>query len=1340
MSSDPDMLSADMLPDHFDEPIIVPEYTPPGPSEPVPLMYDDTVPTSSIQRVLFVSSGASSLQTYANATTFTIVYAPSCTLEDTLEVMRRKFPVGLDPQLTRFGFAFHNHVDPSVFMNNESWVSDSDLAESATTFSANAQFMFDFLREFRVTHVDFLACKTLQSEKWRKYYQLIQSQTGVIVGASEDDTGNVKYGGDWVMESTMEDIRDVYFSPAIENYTSLLYVALTNSNISTAVNLWYSNNAQALTTYGHISQWNVTGVTGIRAVFYAKTVSDDLSQWDTRNITDMVAVFQQSTFTATGMNLSSWNTSNVVDMNYMFFYTNFTGDISGWDVRKVTDMHQMFQGSTFNGSLAGWQPYKVTNMDYMFKLAGFNNDSLNGWDVSYVQTMAFMFQQSYFNGNIGSWNTKNVTNMTRMFSGATQFNQNLTGWDVGKVTDLTYMFHNTTVFNGDLSGWKPYLATSMEAMFWYAGAFNNDSLNGWDVSNVRIMKLLFQSSKFNGNISSWNTSRVTDMTSMLNNINVTPNNRNLNGWDVRQVTTMDQMFSNSNFNGNISEWKTTSLTNMNYMFYGTLQFNQDISGWDVSKVTNMSNMFQNSAAFNGDLSVWEVPLISAEPGGFRSGATLFTNPKFYPHWGKFRLNPIGSRNLIIAKDSVYTDQGVSDTYPNIVVTSNVNTAVVGNYTVEYNVSAANAGKTHPSYQIRYVEVKVKIDPVLTSRPTALASITYPATIGTVSLTGGSALTAVGGTALEGTFSISSSISNMVFNAGTYTDVSATFFPTNSTSYANVNTSVPSVTVLKATAFLATPPTSAATIFPNKLGAIVATGGSCTLTNGGSDFLAGTFTVHPDLSNSVFAAGTYTDISAVFVPTNTNYYPIATTIPTLTVTQPSIAELTSIGVSAGDLKTAGYTATELKTAGFTPIQQKSAGFSAGQMKNAGYDISALYQIFTTTNEKKSVTKEVVSDLLASTPKTTVPLSTLIGYTFDPLVTSVVAVKVTDVNTPITVSRSELQSGAAAVYAVLDVSSSYIVIPTWYSSIRVMNIGNEKYRIYDSKGTTILYDNLLLGDTRTVDGLTVVVGSVTATFTPPPTINFVLTALNRQFQLSTGSSIPSYNPTLTSDAVITLNTTVPEDVMQNTFFYRTDKDITLDASFVYYYVDSSKWTNKSTVLNPKNGVVTTNMYVSNDGVGKDFLRDLAKQLFGTYLGADLFTNEDSVITDVNAKCDDVATYAVALINSIDKTVGTSTLMKTDLSGAKYLDDQVSISNISRELFNQLMTNAPARFSDTKLQKYNASGEDGFYKLPIFEGDTITFKMTISPSATQTTAVPTGLTSLLSRSYKVVMNVGA
>jgi surface protein len=39
--------------------------------------------------------------------------------------------------------------------------------------------------------------------------------------------------------------------------------------------------------------------------------------------------------------------------------------------------------------------------------------------------------------------------------------------------------------------------------------------------------------------------------------------------------------------------------------FGNSRFNGDISKWDVSNVTDMSNMFSNSL-FNGDISKWNV--------------------------------------------------------------------------------------------------------------------------------------------------------------------------------------------------------------------------------------------------------------------------------------------------------------------------------------------------------------------------------------------------------------------------------------------------------------------------------------------------------------------------------------------------------------------------------------------------------------------------------------------------------------------------------------------------------------------------------------------------------------
>jgi len=77
------------------------------------------------------------------------------------------------------------------------------------------------LREKNVNRIDFLACNTLHDPEWDDYYKKI-NDAGVIVGASDNYTGNIKYGGDWIMESTSEDIETIYFTSNISYYSYLL--------------------------------------------------------------------------------------------------------------------------------------------------------------------------------------------------------------------------------------------------------------------------------------------------------------------------------------------------------------------------------------------------------------------------------------------------------------------------------------------------------------------------------------------------------------------------------------------------------------------------------------------------------------------------------------------------------------------------------------------------------------------------------------------------------------------------------------------------------------------------------------------------------------------------------------------------------------------------------------------------------------------------------------------------------------------------------------------------------------------------------------------------------------
>ena len=75
-------------------------------------------------------------------------------------------------------------------------------------------------------------------------------------------------------------------------------------------------------------------------------------------------------------------------------------------------------------------------------------------------------------------------------------------------------------------------------------------------------------------------------------VKVEGNNVNLNDIDVSAITDMSRLFQDisfdsSNFNGNISAWDVSNVTNMNSMFYRCKRFNGDISKWNVSKVTDI---------------------------------------------------------------------------------------------------------------------------------------------------------------------------------------------------------------------------------------------------------------------------------------------------------------------------------------------------------------------------------------------------------------------------------------------------------------------------------------------------------------------------------------------------------------------------------------------------------------------------------------------------------------------------------------------------------------------------------------------------------------------------------
>lgn len=238
-------------------------------SQPTPLVYPDISGNNQYTNILLINN---LVQDYleivnsVNTSTFPIVYSINSSKTELLTLLHENFN-----EISRIGICFASSSgSTNSFLDGEMFF----LNNETMPYSDNLQFIINVINEFQVKNIDYLACDTLNYSNWTNYYDIIISNTNVTVGASNNQTGNIKYGGDWVLENTCQDVEFMYFTQNIEYYSYLL----DNPSLATSAQGINGANGIVADTSGYIYVCNFS-ISNINKISISNPTTDFSTNW-----------------------------------------------------------------------------------------------------------------------------------------------------------------------------------------------------------------------------------------------------------------------------------------------------------------------------------------------------------------------------------------------------------------------------------------------------------------------------------------------------------------------------------------------------------------------------------------------------------------------------------------------------------------------------------------------------------------------------------------------------------------------------------------------------------------------------------------------------------------------------------------------------------------------------------------------------------------------------------------------------------------------------------------------------------------------------------------------------
>lgn len=436
-----------------------------------------------------------------------------------------------------------------------------------------------------------------------------------------------------------------------------------------------------------------------------------IENWRPPASSDFSIMFQyhflnQLNFSGAHYDLTGWNVEDCRTMWGMFQNCSATIDVSGWKMPPRFTEHPtgVDWNTAFMDGCSGvfnykyWDTSEVTSLNNFFRGNINNIEDISNWDFGNLESI------DYFATSNNSWNTDYATffpssvrsqiKSIRGLASSSSYNYELSGvfpnvsgqgiehlfqsnttydkdisWLVNdKITSIKYLCARASKVTADISQWDLSNVTNMQ------GAFENmptGSLLNIDITNLvqsgvtNISSILnrTRNENFGGQVLNWDLSTVENTNSAFGG-SITTNampivtgintsglktlnsmfaynydfNQNLSNWDTSSVTSMYQTFQNcqslsASNSSAFSNWDVSNVTNFSRMFTSATGVNFDASSWDVSKATDLSNIFNSCYNMNvGSTTGWDVGSVTGFANVFRMCRNSSISSNYFNNW------------------------------------------------------------------------------------------------------------------------------------------------------------------------------------------------------------------------------------------------------------------------------------------------------------------------------------------------------------------------------------------------------------------------------------------------------------------------------------------------------------------------------------------------------------------------------------------------------------------------------------------------------------------------------------------------------------------------------------